>query len=164
MQAPSLFARLRGSFEHTPRTFLLLWRSAKLPMAALFGATLVAAVLPIGVAFVGKAIVDAVAARSPERTLRWVLVELALVASLALVQRTIGLLRALIGARLGLDINATILEKALALELRHFEEPAVYDQLTRARREASSRPLSMVMETLGIVQSVITLGGYGAHV
>src|ERR1043165_9527440 len=81
--------RLYGSFEFTPRTFLLLWSSAKLAMVALFALTLVA-------------------------------------------------------ARLGLDINAAILEKALSLDLRHFEEPAVYDQLTRARREASSRPLSMV--------------------
>lgn len=162
MQAPSLFARLRGSFEHTPRTLLLLFRSAPLPTVGLFVLTLAAAVLPLGVAYAGKAIVDAVAARSRDATFRWVLIELAFVASLALVQRGLGLLRSLIGARLGLDINAGILEKALDLELRHFEEPAVYDQLTRARREASSRPLAMVSETLGIVQSLITLAGYGA--
>ncbi|MRG93109.1 ABC transporter ATP-binding protein [Polyangium spumosum] len=159
---PTLLDRLRGSFEHTPRTLLLLFRSAKLATIALFGLTLAAAVLPLGVAYAGKAIVDAVAARSREATLRWVLVELALVASLALVQRGMGLLRSLIGARLGLDINGAILEKALTLELRHFEEPAVYDQLTRARREASSRPLAMVTETFGIVQSLVTLAGYGA--
>ncbi len=156
------FARLRGSFEHTPRTLMLLFRSAKLATIALFALTMAAAVLPLGVAYAGKAIVDAVAARSREATLRWVLVELALVASLALTQRGMGLLRSLIGARLGLDINGAILEKALTLELRHFEEPAVYDQLTRARREASSRPLAMVTETFGIVQSMVTLAGYGA--
>ncbi|HVK65438.1 MAG TPA: ABC transporter ATP-binding protein, partial [Polyangium sp.] len=159
---PNLLARLRGSFEHTPRTLLLLFRSAKLATIALFALTLAAAVLPLGVAYVGKAIVDAVAAHSREATLRWVLVELALVAALALVQRAMGLLRSLIGARLGLDINGTILEKALSLELRHFEEPSVYDQLTRARREAASRPLAMVTETFGIVQSLVTLAGYGA--
>ena len=159
---PNLLARLRGSFEHTPRTLLLLFRSAKLATITLFALTLAAAVLPLGVAYVGKAIVDAVAAHSREATLRWVLVELALVAALALVQRAMGLLRSLIGARLGLDINGTILEKALSLELRHFEEPSVYDQLTRARREAASRPLAMVTETFGIVQSLVTLAGYGA--
>ncbi|MDC3961614.1 ABC transporter ATP-binding protein [Polyangium jinanense] len=159
---PNLLVRLRGSFEHTPRTLLLLFRSAKLATITLFVLTLAAAVLPLGVAYAGKAIVDAVAAHSREATLRWVLVELALVAALALVQRGMGLLRSLIGARLGLDINGAILEKALTLELRHFEEPQVYDQLTRARREASSRPLAMVTETFGIVQSLVTLAGYGA--
>ncbi|MDI3288580.1 ABC transporter ATP-binding protein [Polyangium sp. 15x6] len=159
---PNLLVRLRGSFEHTPRTLLLLFRSAKLATITLFVLTLAAAVLPLGVAYAGKAIVDAVAAHSREATLRWVLVELALVAALALVQRGMGLIRSLIGARLGLDINGAILEKALTLELRHFEEPQVYDQLTRARREASSRPLAMVTETFGIVQSLVTLAGYGA--
>ncbi|MDI1451800.1 ABC transporter ATP-binding protein [Polyangium sp. 6x1] len=159
---PNLLARLRGSFEHTPRTLLLLFRSARLATITLFALTLAAAVLPLGVAYAGKAIVDAVAAHSREATLRWVIVELALVAALAFVQRAMGLLRSLIGARLGLDINGAILEKALTLELRHFEEPSVYDQLTRARREASSRPLAMVSETFGIVQSLVTLAGYGA--
>ena len=74
--------------------------------------------------------------------MRWVLIELGIVAGQALVQRGAGLVRSLLGARLALDINVTILEKALTLELRHFEDAEFYDQLTRARREASSRPLS----------------------
>ena len=35
-----------------------------------------------------------------------------------------------------------ILEKALTLELAQFEDSEFYDKLTRARREASTRPLS----------------------
>ncbi|UQA58356.1 ABC transporter ATP-binding protein [Polyangium aurulentum] len=155
-------SRVRGSFEHTPRTLGLLFRAAPGASVGLGVLTLVAAVLPLGVAYAGKAIVDAVASRSREAALRWVLVELGLVAALALVQRSLGLLRSLIGARLSLDINGAILEKALALELRHFEDAEFYDQLTRARREASSRPLSIVSETFGIAQNLITLVGYGA--
>ena len=37
-----------------------------------------------------------------------------------------------------------ILEKALTLQLAHFEDSEFYDKLTQARREASSRPLSLV--------------------
>lgn len=140
----------------------MLMRTARLGTLALLVLTLVAAVLPLGIAYVGKAIVDAVALRSPGQTLTWVLVELGLVTALALVERGLGLLRTLIGARMSLDINGAILEKTLALDLSHFEDPAVYDQLTRARREASSRPLSMVMETLSIVRATVTLIGYGA--
>ena len=55
-----------------------------------------------------------------------------------------------------------ILEKALTLELRHFEDAEFYDKLTRARREASSRPLSLVTETFQLVQNVLTLAGYVA--
>jgi ATP-binding cassette, subfamily B, bacterial len=84
------------------------------------------------------------------------------VTALALVERGLGLLRTLLGARMALDINVVILEKTLTLDLAHFEDANVYDQLTRARREASSRPLAMVMETLGIGRAMVTLAGYGA--
>ena len=50
-----------------------------------------------------------------------------------------------------------ILEKALTLELRQFEDSEFYDKLTRARREASSRPLSLVMRTFGLVQNAVSL-------
>jgi len=124
--------------------------------------TLGGGLVPLGVAYAGKRIVDAVVASSRDATLRWVLFELALVVVLACVQRGLALVRSLLGARLGIDINVTILEKALGLDLRFFEDPEFYDKLTRARREASSRPIALVTESFGLVQSVITLVGYGA--
>jgi ATP-binding cassette subfamily B protein len=67
-----------------------------------------------------------------------------------------------LGSRIGTDVNVRILERATELELRHFEDPEFYDQLTRARREASSRPVSLVTESFALVQSVLTLAGYAA--
>jgi ATP-binding cassette subfamily B protein len=103
---------------------------------------------------------DAVVSHSREATLRWVGAELVFIVAQAAVQRLLGLLRALLGSRLGLDINVLILKKALTLKLRHFEDPTFYDMLTRARREASSRPLSVVSESFLLVQNVLTLLGY----
>lgn len=157
-----MLSRLRESFAHTPRTLRLVWRSSPGGSLALGALTLAAAGLPLGVAYAGKAITDAVVARSRDAAVRWVLIELAAVATLALVTRGLGLTRQLVGARLGIDINVLILEKALALDLRHFEDPEFYDRLTRARREASSRPLSVVTETFQLVQNFITLAGYVA--
>jgi ATP-binding cassette subfamily B protein len=54
-----------------------------------------------------------------------------------------------------------ILEKALTLQLRHFEDSEFYDKLTRARREASVRPLSLVSGTFGLVQNTVSLVSYG---
>ena len=62
-------------------------------------------------------------------------------------------LRALLGQR----VNVMILEKAMTLELAHFEDSEFYDKLTQARREASSRPLSLVNKTFGLVQNLISL-------
>ena len=53
-----------------------------------------------------------------------------------------------------------ILEKALTLELTHFEDSEFYDKLTRARREASSRPLSLVMRTSGLFQNAIAITSF----
>ncbi|XXY54188.1 ABC transporter ATP-binding protein [Sorangium sp. So ce269] len=155
-------SRLRDSFAYTPRTLKLVWRSSRAASVALGALTLVAAVLPLGVAYVGKTITDAVVARDERTALVWVAVELGLVAALALAQRGLALTRQLLGARLSIDIHALILEKALSLDLAHFEDSEFYDQLTRARREASSRPASVVTESFSLVQNLITLAGYGA--
>jgi ATP-binding cassette, subfamily B, bacterial len=143
-------------------TLHLVWRSSPAMTVALGVLTLVGGLVPLGVAYAGKRIVDAVVAHAPDATLRWVAFELALVVALALVQRGLGLVRSLLGARLGIDINVTILEKAQALDLRYFEDADFYDKLTRARREASSRPIALITESFGLVQSIITLAGYAA--
>ncbi len=160
--ARSLVAALRESLAHTRMTLALVWRSSR-PMTVSLGAlTVVGALVPLGVAYAGKRIVDAVVARSRDATLRWVVVELGLVVALATVQRGLALVRSVLGSRLGVDINVTILERAQGLDLTHFEDPEFYDKLTRARREASSRPIALVTESFGLVQSVITLTGYAA--
>jgi ATP-binding cassette, subfamily B, bacterial len=160
--APERFrlATLRASFRHTRATVGLVWASSPRLTLLLGALTLLGAGLPLGVAWVGKAIVDAAVAHQREATIRWVLAELALVVAQAAVIRGLALARGLLGARLGLDINVRILEKALTLELRHFEDPDFYDRLTRARREASVRPISVVTESFQLVQNGLTLLGY----
>jgi ATP-binding cassette, subfamily B, bacterial len=155
-----VFSRLRESFAHTPRTLRLVWRSSPGGSLSLGLLTVVASLVPLLVAYAGKRIMDAVVAGSREATLRWVLIELAAVAVQSLGQRGLGLIRSLLGARLSIDINTMILEKAQTLELRHFEDAEFYDKLTKARREASSRPLSVVTETFQLLQNTITLAGY----
>ena len=157
-----MLARLRESFAYTRRTLGLVWKSSPAAALALALTTVVGSVVPLGVAYAGKRIVDAVVQRDRDLTLRFVLVELSLVAALALTQRGVGLVRSLLGARLGIDINVAILEKALGLELRYFEDAEFYDKLTRARREASSRPVALVTESFQLVQSLDNPGGFAA--
>jgi len=148
--------------SHARMTLRLVWRSSRAMTIALFAMTLAGGLLPLGIAYSGKRIVDAVVAHSRPPTLRWVGVELGLVVGLAALQRGLGLVKNLLGARLGIDINVAILEKAQGLPLSYFEDAEFYDKLTRARREASSRPISLVTESFGLVQSIITLAGYAA--
>jgi ATP-binding cassette subfamily B protein len=82
------------------------------------------------------------------------------VLALAAVHRGIGLCQALLRAQLGQRVNVLILEKALTLELSQFEDSEFYDKLTRARREASVRPLSLVMRCFALAQNLISLVSY----
>jgi ATP-binding cassette subfamily B protein len=152
--------RTRESLGYVARTARLVWRASRRLSIAYVALTLVASALPLGVAWVGKHLVDAVVARDEHLALRWVVVELALVAGQATATRGLGLCRQILGSRLGVDVNVAILERAANLELRHFEDSEFYDRMTRARREASSRPLALVSDVFSLVQSALTLAGY----
>ncbi|MDB4938044.1 MAG: transporter, ATP-binding/permease protein [Labilithrix sp.] len=153
---------LRDSAAYTRRAFALVWSSSRPLTVALALFTLLVAAVPPAIAFAGKRIVDAVVARSEPETIKWVGVELGLVVVQATLTRGLGLVRSVLGSRLGTDVNVAILERATALELRHFEDPEFYDKLSRARREASSRPMSLVTEAFALVQNLLTLAGYAA--
>jgi ATP-binding cassette subfamily B protein len=155
-------AALADSLAYLARALGLVWRSSPGLTLALAGLTLFAAAAPPGIAWAGKRIVDAVVARDRDTTLHWVGIELGLVALQATLGRGLSLVRAVLASRLGTDVNLAILERALRLELRHFEDSEFYDRLTRARREASSRPVSLVTESFSLLQSALTLVGYSA--
>lgn len=148
----------------------LVWVTSRPLTIALAVLTLVAGVLPAGIAWVGKLIVDAVVAGIAEHestgvvlegeVLQAVALEAGLVVAMAAVQRGLSACQSLLRAQLGHRVNVLILDKALTLELRHFEDSEFYDKLTRARREASSRPLSLVMRTFSVVQNGISLSSY----
>jgi len=155
-----------GVFRYSRRALELVWSTNRGLTLALALLTLCAGVLPVWVAYVGSLIVDAVlgaigTAGSTAHVLRLVALEGLLIAAIAAAQRGLSLCQSLLRAQLGQRVNVMILEKALTLELQHFEDSEFYDKLTRARREASTRPLSLVTRTFGLVQNGISLASYG---
>ncbi|HQX47162.1 MAG TPA: ABC transporter ATP-binding protein, partial [Steroidobacteraceae bacterium] len=151
-----------GVFGYSRRAVSLVWSTNRPLTLAIAGLTALAGVLPAAVAWVGARIVDAVvtaiaSTHDPQVALRYVLIEGVLVAALAIAQRLLSLCQSLLRAQLGQRVNVMILEKALTLELAHFEDSDFYDKLTRARREASSRPLSLVMRTFGLAQNAVSI-------
>jgi ATP-binding cassette, subfamily B, bacterial len=162
---------LFGVFAYSSRALTLVWTTNKALSITLAVLTLVAGVLPAAIAYVGAQIVDAVihAAELHRRTgttlltdvVRYVALEALLVAATSLAQRGISLAQSLLRAQLGQRVNVMILEKALTLDLTQFEDSEFYDKLTRARREASSRPLSLVMRTFGLLQNAVSLVSFG---
>lgn len=134
--------------------------------------TLVAGLLPAAISYISKLIVDAVVFASQVNSqsngsvniypaLFYVGLEAIAVILLAGSQRGIIICQSLLRALMGQRVNVLILEKALTLDLRQFEDSEFYDKLTNARREASVRPLSLVSRTFGLVQNALSLITYG---
>ena len=159
-----------GVYRYSRRAVELVWSTHKGLTIGLAVFTLTAGLLPAGVAYVGKLIIDAVVAAiavsqsggDPAYTpvLIFVIVEGVLVAAIAAIQRGIGFCQTLLRVLLSQRVNILILEKALTLELAQFEDSEFYDKLNRARQEASSRPLSLVNRTFGLAQHSISLVSY----
>jgi ABC-type multidrug transport system fused ATPase/permease subunit len=164
----SVLSRFFGVFRYSKEAIHLVWTTDKRLTLLILALTIFAGVIPGGIAYVGKLIVDAVVkaveTQSPAdrwAVLYWIGVEALLIILMAAAQRTLMVSNSLLRALLGQRVNMMILEKAQTLELSHFEDSEFYDKLTRARREASSRPLSLVTKTFGLVQNSITLATYG---
>src|SRR5271165_4701201 len=148
-------------FAYSKRALDLVWTTNRALSIALVLLTVLA----------GALIVDAVvhAADLHRRTgvvglreiFTYVGMEALLIAGSSTAQRGISLAQSLLRAQLGQRVNVMILEKALTLDLTQFEDSEFYDKLTRARREASSRPLSLVMRTFGLLQNAISLISFG---
>ena len=158
-----------GVFRYSRRALKLVWSTSRGLTIGLAVGAIVGGILPSAVAWVGKHLVDSIvhAGRTGlvadrHTTFGWVGAELALVVGMAAISRVNTILRALLRQQLGQRINVLILEKALTLELTQFEDSELYDRMTRARREASARPLSLVMQTFDLAQGCITLAGLGA--
>lgn len=160
---------LRAAFTETPRIVRLVLDADAFAAVGIMVLSFLSALLPLAVAYVGKLIVDGVleavelgteAARL--EVLRLVGLELALMVLTGLLARGTGLMRSLLGTKLGYFINLKILEKAARLDLVHFETPEVYDRLKNARREASSRPLNLFVRAVDMVSHTVTLASYAA--
>lgn len=167
----SLFRQFLGVFRFSRRAVELVWSTSRALTVGLALFTVAAGALPALAAYLGQLIVDAVVAAiavyqetqaiESERVLTLVVYEAIVITLLTGCQRGISVIQSLLRAQLGQRVNVMILEKALQLQLSHFEDSEFYDKLTRARREASSRPLSLVNRTFGLIQNGISLISYG---
>jgi ATP-binding cassette subfamily B protein len=155
-------------YRYGQRAVQLVWETDWRLTIVLALLTIVAGLLPAAIAYVGKLIVDAVvqAAQSGEPADRWSAltylgVEAILVAILAAANQGLSLCQSLLRVLLGQKVNLLILEKAQTLPLTYFEDSEFYDKMNQARRQASSRPLSMVNRTFGLVQDTLRLITFG---
>ena len=162
---PSILSQIRPLATYGRRALALVWATSPWLTVALAFLTLAAGLLPASIAYVGKWLVDSVVAAMQDETLIdavwfWLSLEAVLVAAMAATQTALNICNNLLRARLGHRVNVMILEKTQQLELAQLEDAEFYDRLTRARREASTRPLSLVQKTFGVIQNGIAIASF----
>jgi ATP-binding cassette subfamily B protein len=154
-------------FRYSSVAIGIVWDTSAALTVVMAATTLVSGILPAAIASVGGLFVDAVASAFQEtgasaqqlrsEALYYVFLEAGLVVLITAAQRINTVCQSILRVLLGNKINVMILEKALTLELAHFEDSEFYDKLVRARREASSRPLSLVIKTFDLFRESILL-------
>jgi len=165
-------SRFLGVFRYSAVAMRIVWDTSAPLMITMALTTLIVGLLPAAIASVGGLFVDAVAGAlgstgdaaetAKSEALNFVFIEVGLVLLMTAAQQANTVCQAVLRVLLGNKINVMILEKALTLELAHFEDAEYYDKLVRARREASSRPLSLVTKTFDLLRNVISLVAIGA--
>ena len=160
--SPGLLAQFLPLVTYGRRALALVWATSRLLTFTLAALTVIAGLLPAAIAWVGKELVDSVVQAMSQGEMSraiwfWLSLEALLVATMAATQTALNIANNLLRAQLGQRVNVMILEKAQTLELAQLEDSEFYDRLTRARREASSRPLALVQKTFGVIQNGIAI-------
>lgn len=155
-------------YKYSVNALKLVWDTSHSMVFILTIFTLLAGLLPAASAYLGKLIIDSVVDTisnysDQKLNIIWyfLIIEALILILLEGSRKVINICQSLLRVMLGQKVNVLILEKALKLDISHFENSEFYDKMTRARREASVKPLSLVNRILNFIQGVLSLIAYG---
>ena len=154
------------ALRYVPPLLRMVWETHPgytLTMAAL---RLLRSAIPVATLWVGKLILDAIVGMrdgTPNLPHLWELIglELAIVLVGEALARGSSLVESLLGDLFSNHTSVRLMEHAATLDLYHFEDPAFYDQLERARRQTTGR-IGLLAQLLGMTQDALTLMSFGA--
>ena len=157
------------ALRNVPPILRIVWRSG--PAVVTFGvvARVVAALLPISLAYIPKLIIDILVHRLqaggpvPSRLWWLVLAEFALAALSSIVARMIDYSDSLLANKYTRHVSIQVMQHASALDLTAYEDPVFYDRLERARVQATDR-LVMIQSIGRLELQLITAVGWSVAV
>jgi ATP-binding cassette subfamily B protein len=149
-----------SAFRYLPPMLKLVWEAHKAYTVAMVVLRLVRSFTPVAILWVGKLIIDTIVALrdgSGNSRQLWNLIalEITIVVIHDLLARVSGLVEGLLANKFNIYISARLMAHAATLDLCYFEDPAFYDQLERARRQATNR-LGLLDRLLSMAQDLMT--------
>jgi ATP-binding cassette subfamily B protein len=162
---PRTWRQKAAALRYVPPFIKMVWETHRLFTIAMIALRVVRSFSPLATLWVGKLIIDAVVdARQnvPDYPRLWRLValEIAVVVGGQMLARASSLIEGLLGDLFSNHTSVRLMEHAATLDLYHFENPAFYDQLERARRQTTSR-IGLLAQVLQMGEAFLTLMSLG---
>ncbi|MCI0415966.1 ABC transporter ATP-binding protein/permease [bacterium] len=156
----------RAALRHIVPFLKMVWQTDRRSTTAMVILRLLRAWIPVAALWVGKLILDTVVASlsgHQDLTQLWKLValEFSIVFVGEILARVSNLVESLLADRFSNITSIKLMEHAARLDLYHFEDPAFYDRLERARRQTTGR-IGMLATLLSMGQDFITLLSFAA--
>lgn len=146
------------------KSLSIVWKSAPSWTTGNVLVSLAASILPLALVWLIKQLVDSVTAVTVSgwedgyNMALWAVIAIALLYFIDEALQSFGsLIRKNQSYRLEEYMNDILHAKAVSLDLGHFEDPACYDILSRASREAPYRPVSIVNNLVSLTRGAISL-------
>jgi ATP-binding cassette subfamily B protein len=172
-----------GTIAATPQVLSMVWRASPWLTIGLALGAIVAGLFPAATAVIARLLINAVAHAMrvhgeglPDEGVIGPVAGFALhttatgaIAGIVAIQFVVFLLTAMSGALRAVatellqqqvthDVQLGVIEHAARMELSFFEDARSYDLIRQAQEEASVRPVTMIENVYGLLQSAITFG------
>lgn len=163
--SPPTWRERINAFQYIPPFLRLVWQTHRGYAVTMGLLRLLRAFVPVAALWIGKLIIDAVVSMRngpADLTRLWQLVgiEIAIVVTGEVLARASSLVESLLGDLFSNLTSVRLMEHAATLDLYHFEDPAFYDQLERARQQTVGR-IGLLSRLLTMGQDAVTLGSLG---
>jgi ATP-binding cassette subfamily B protein len=158
-----------SALRNVPPVLKIVWKSGPGVVAFGIAARIVAAVLPIGLTYIAKLIIDIVnnSLRThqpvPERLWWLVAAEFGAALASSLITRAIDYSDSLLANKYTRYVSIEVMKHASELDVIAYEDPVFYDRLERARVQATDR-LVMIQSIGRLELQAITAIAYSAAV
>lgn len=156
------------ALRNIPTLLSIVWQSGPGVVSGGLASRIAAALIPLSMLAVSKRILDAIQGHFSGAALPhdfWYLValEFGLAAAGSVLGRSIGYFDSLLADRFTRYTSIRVMEHASRLDLASYEDPVFYDQLERARVQATDR-IAMIQAMGTVLQQVIAAASLSAGI
>lgn len=160
----------RDAVRTVPAAFRIIYAADRVGTAMLMLSAIINAAIPALQAYVAGRIIDSVAQgmavhdvpTAMYASAPWIFAEFGLITLTFVVGQIRSFADHTINAQLSHYIATQMMRKSIELDMQYFEDPAFYDSLQNARRQAEFRAMALVTGVFAIAQQLVTLVSFVA--